>query len=125
MEQGLDVGGGGGGQAGEAVSAFEDAEQAAIRAAGCDFHGDLGEFAEILVTQDEAAERVSAAGIEAGGENDEIRPVGGHGGHEFTAEGANDFGGPEPAGNGQFSVVPLALPAPASSAAPVPGYHGH
>ncbi len=31
---------------------------------------------------------------------------------------------PEPAGNGQFSVMPSPLPSPRSLRAPVPGYHG-
>ena len=45
-------------------------------------------------------------------------------GTSFFSKAAKIAARPEPAGSGQFSVVPFPPPSPVSSALPVPGYHG-
>ena len=65
-----------------------------------DFEGDFGEFDEVAVGEGEAAEGVAAAGVESGGEDDEVGAEGVHGGDEFLAEGIQNGSAASSGGEG-------------------------
>lgn len=75
----------------EAVSALENADQAALSPPIRDFQHDFGEFAEVLVVEAEQAEWIIAAGIETRGNQHELRPELFHGWKELAAEGAENL----------------------------------
>ena len=64
----------GGGETGEIVAAFEHGDEAAVAVVGGELQQNAGQRGEVFVGERELAERVADAGVEAGGDHDEIGP---------------------------------------------------
>ncbi len=88
------------------------------------FPSGVGEGGEVLVGEGKPAKRIPGAGIETGGDQDQIRAKSGGCGEQNAAEGSRISAAPAPAGKGQLMVVPAPEPSPVSEASPVPGYQG-
>lgn len=101
------MGGDGGGEAGEAVAAFEDGDEAALAVLGGGLLEEAGEVGEVVVGEVELAEGVVDARIESGGDHDEIWLEAGDGGEEAILKDGADFFHAGPGGEGEIERGPL------------------